>query len=199
MPVYGSDYATYLVIFPETMRRGDSWEFSLYSPTYAGPNAEDGPWTATAVFASGTARINQAATVSGDPNTFEWAVLPTTTATFPSGPASYVIQVTNSGGTLRRTLEEGGVTVIDDIADPGTPVDSQSMLQKQLAAADQCLLDLLNQRTERVSFGGKQYELWNIKDLWTVRNAIYARVAAEEEEESGNMRARCIVPVFINW
>jgi hypothetical protein len=194
MPLYGSDTATYSVIFPETMRRGDSWEFSLYSPTYAGENAENGPWTATAIFASGTVRISQVAIVDG--SMFEWVVLPTDTATFPSGPASYVIQVDN--GTLRRTLEEGGITVVDDISDPATPVDSQSVLQKQLAAADQCLLDLLNQRTERVSFGGKQYELWNIKDLWTVRNGIYARVAAEEEEEGGNMRARAIVPTFIN-
>jgi hypothetical protein len=176
------------------MRRGDSWEFSLYSSKYAGPDAADGPWTATTVFASGTSRLSSVATVAGD--TFKWVILPIDTLTMPPGPASYAITVDN--GTLRRTLDQGAVTVVDDIANPDWVVDPNSPLEKELAAADACLLALLSQRTSMVSFGGKQYQLWNIKDLWAVRNGIYARVAAEREARSGNTRARCIVPVFIN-
>jgi hypothetical protein len=198
MLYYGSSIASYSVIFPPTMRCGDSWEFSLYSPDYTSPQAEGGPWNpATAIFASGIAQISSVATIDG--TTFEWVVPPTDTKTFPTGPASYVIQVDNGAGGLRRTLEQGAIQVVADISvGGGVPIDAQTVLQKQLAAADQCLLDLLGQRTSMVSFGGKQYQLWNIKDLWTVRNALFARVAAEEEENSGNMRARIIVPTFIN-
>lgn len=182
------------VIFPEQLRRGDSWEFNLFSPDYAGENAENGPWTGTAIFANGTEEINQVATI--DDQTFYWVILPADTEQMSPGPAQYVIQVTNA--TLRRTLQSGSVQIVDDISDPTNPVQTQTMLQQQLAAADQCLLDLLGQRVAATSFGGKTYTLLNIKDLWAIRNGIAQRAAAEAEEAAGNTRHRCIVPMFIN-
>jgi hypothetical protein len=182
------------VIFPETMVRGDSWSFELFSNQYAGEDAAGGPWTATTVFATGTIRVSAVATVQGD--VFYWLVPGSDTSQLPPGPASYTIQVSN--GTDRFTLDTGAITVADDLNNPDLIVDPNSMLQKQLEAADACLLALLSQRTQMVSFGGKQYSLWSIRDLWAVRNGIYARVMAEREEAAGNTRARVIVPMFIN-
>lgn len=174
------------------MIRGDSWSFSLTSERY-GSGASDGPWLATATFASGMVRVESDAVV--ETNLFKWDILPEETLTLPPGPASYVVQVRN--GTLRRTLESGAITVAEDITLPGN-IDPSSPLEKELAAADACLLSLLSQRTSMVSFGGKQYQLWNIKDLWAVRNGIYSRAMAEREKIAGNMRARLILPVFLN-
>jgi hypothetical protein len=105
-----------------------------------------------------------------------------------------MVQVDN--GTLRRTLDQGAVTLVADISDPGAPVNPSSILEQQLALIDNLLTQLLSQRTSMVSFGGKQYQLWDIAKLWEVRNGIYARVLAERERNSGNMRARLIVPYF---
>jgi hypothetical protein len=194
MPViYGREAVSTGIMFPPSMIRGDSWSFSLVSERY-GSGATDGPWTATATFASGLVRLEADAVL--ETNRFKWDILPEQTLTLFPGPASYVVQVTN--GTLRRTLESGVVTVSEDITIPGAVIDPNSALEKELAAADACLLALLSQRTSMVSFGGKQYQLWNIKDLWAVRNGIYSRAMAERERTAGNMRARIIMPVFLN-
>ena len=193
MPViYGRSAVSSSIIFPPTMIRGDSWSFSLVSSRY-GPGATDGLWEATITFASGTERLESTAVADG--NRFKWDILPEDTLTLPAGPASYVVQFNN--GTLRRTLESGAVTVSEDITLPG-PIDPTSPLEKELAAADACLLQLLSQRTQMVSFGGKQYQLWNIKDLWAVRNGLYSRVVSERKAAAGNMRSRLILPVFLN-
>jgi hypothetical protein len=189
-----STVAPSTIIFPPEMVRGDCWSFELYAPKYAGDDAEGAPWTASSVFATGTVRVSTTATVQGD--TFYWLVPSTETAKLPPGPASYVVQVTNA--TCRYTIDSGAISVADDINNPALVVDPNSMLEKQLAAADACLLALLGQRTQMVSFAGKQYSLWNVKDLWTVRNGIYSRVMAEREAAAGNMRARIICPVFTN-
>src|SRR5262249_22527161 len=125
-----------------------------------------------------------------------WAIPGSATAQLPPGPAQYTVQVTNA--TDRYTIDTGAITVADDINNPSLVVDPNSVLEKELAAADDCLLKLLSQRTQMVSFGGKSYTLWSIKDLWAVRNGIYSRVIAEREAAAGNMRARVIVPVFVN-
>lgn len=188
--ILNSGYPTSLnVIFPSPLIAGDTWTITAPLGRYTDPG-----WTATLTFAAGSSKISANATT--DASNWIFTVPATDTAKAPTGTNQYSIMVANSVTGEVYTLQIGGVTVI---ANPtsATWVNTESMLTKQLAAADQTLLDLLSQRTSMVSFGGKQYYMWNIADLWKVRNELAARVAAENEQLLGNRRSNRIIPWFV--
>ena len=97
----------------------------------------------------------------------------------------------------RTTVQTGGIPVI---ANPATDqwVKTESFLQKAIREIEQLILDLLNQRVSMVSFGGKQYYLWDVEKLWRMRNELVARAAAEDAAMIGNRRANVILPLFVN-
>jgi hypothetical protein len=192
---WGIPNQTGVFIMPDTLRCGDSWSFG-YPTDYAASGAADGPWNATMYFAVNTDRLTAAGTSDGRQFNFLFAAADT--KTFPPGPAQFAIVVDNLPGLLQQTVDQGPVLVQPDLTDPNSVIDPTTPLEKELAAVDQCLLELLGQKTSMVSFGGKQYYFWNIKDLWAIRNGIYARVMDERQARAGNMRSRLIVPTFVN-
>jgi hypothetical protein len=49
-----------------------------------------------------------------------------------------------------------------------------------------------------VSFGGKQYYLWDVDKLWKLRLELVARAAQEDAALLGNKRSNIILPLFVN-
>ena len=156
------------------------------------------PWdqtcTGTVSFASGTNKLTADATVSG--NQFVWLIPGTDTAKLPGGPYSYQLSVTTQLGN-RYTVDTGAVTVATDISAPGTNVDSQTTLQKHLAACDKTLLALLSKQTQAAMFAGQSYTLHNIKELWEVRSDLASKVADEEDALRGNLRQNQFITRFV--
>jgi hypothetical protein len=170
------------VLFPPYLVAGDSWTFQLPAGNYG-----DGSWTATATFANATQNISQPAVLSGD--YFQWTVPGSATEAILPGPLAYSIYVSDQ--VNRYTLQVGAVNVITDISQ-SAPINTLSMLQ----ACQQTLLKILNKQVSMITFGGKQYSLHNIKDLWAVQQSLFARVAQEQERLSGNRRNRMIAIRF---
>ena len=177
------------IIMPPNLNIGDSWAFNMSAGEYSTPE-----WSATMTFASGAQRLAQVATLSQ--NIYYWLFASTDTEQMPAGTLAYTIAVNDSISLEKYTVQKGTVQAIADISDPDTNVPTQTMLQQQLAACDATLLNLLSQRTEKVEFGGKSYQLWNVKDLWAIRNDLYSRVQDEAASLSGNTRGKIIIPVF---
>jgi hypothetical protein len=175
------------LILPSYLVAGDTWTFSLSR----GPNT-DGE-TATMTFGAGTVTFNQAAVADDQAFTFTF---PGTVTGVAPGPYRYSIAVTDPAGN-RNTVQTGGIPVI---ANPATDqwVKTESFLQKAIREIEQLILDLLNQRVSMVSFGGKQYYLWDVEKLWRMRNELVARAAAEDAAMLGNRRANVILPLFVN-
>ena len=176
------------VVMPANLNIGDSWAFDLSAGDYS-----DGSWTATMTFASGAARLTQDATLEG--GVFYWLFTSAETATMPAGTLAYTIMMSRT--PERYTTQEGMIQALPDITQPGN-VPTQTMLQQQLAACDQVLLQLLSSRTQEVTFAGKAYRLWDIDKLWQVRKDLASNVANEQAMLSGNSRHRIIIPVFKN-
>lgn len=179
------------IIFPDKLTIGDTWCFELAAGNYGAD-----PWTGVITFASGPTSIANTATLQN--GIFYWVIPPTDTQKLPAGALAYSVVVSNPDTTERYTLQGGICQAQPNLSDSSTPVPTQTMLQQQLAACDATLLQLLSQRTEEVTFGGKAYRLWDIAKLWAVRNDLYQRVQDELGSMSGNSRGRIIIPVFKN-
>jgi len=175
------------VIFPDNLNVGDSWAFEMNAGEY-----NDGTWTATMTFASGSWRLAQAATLSQ--GLFYWLFASSDTLSAPVGTLAYSIRVDKA--PERYTLQEGLIATVPNLADPSAVIATQTIKQQQLAALDQTLLSLLSQRTEEVTFAGKAYRLWDVSKLWQVRKDLAAEVSAEQDAMSGNKRHQLIIPVF---
>lgn len=176
------------VVFPEKLVIGDSWHLRLVSERYGGEPA-DGPWTASLSFAADVSKLTVDATQVEA--VFEWEILPDDTQTLHPGPYQYVVQVSN--GTLRRTIEQGGIHLEADIT-TSSPVKAESIKEKQLEAVDKTLLRLLNQETSSTEFAGKTYHLWDVEALQRVRNHIYREVMDERRKKAGQNRYNLIIP-----
>lgn len=176
------------IIFPSQLISGDLWALNLDSGAYSAG------YSASITFASGSIKITSAAVFTN--NQFIWAVPGTQTSTLMPGTVAYAVSVSD-GSNNRLTIESGSVSVIADISAIGA-VQTQSILQQQLAAIDATFLALVSQETSMVTFAGKTYTLWNLVELQKVRNDIAARVADEADRLRGNNRARRIVPYFVS-
>jgi hypothetical protein len=177
------------VVMPSNLNIGDSWAFDLSAGDY-----NDGSWTATMTFASGAARLAQDATLTN--TVFYWLFTSAETATMPAGTLAYTIMM--SRAPERYTTQEGMIQALPDITQEGAIVPTQTVLQQDLTLVDALIQQLLSSRTQRVMFAGKEYELWQIKDLWAIRNDIAMRAQAEAAALAGNSRHRIIIPVFKN-
>lgn len=178
------------LILPSYLVAGDTWVFKLA----CGPYNPAGGNIASMTFAAGTISFTSQGT-SDDGNYFTFTFDGTKTAVAP-GPYRYTVLVTDPGGN-RTTIQTGGVPVLADPAS-ATWTKTQTFLQKAIAEVEQLILDLLNQKVSMVSFGGKQYYLWDVEKLWQLRNQFLARAAAEDAALLGNQRANIILPLFVN-
>jgi hypothetical protein len=176
------------VVLPDYLVAGDTWTIEMPFAQYAG-------WGATLEIGSGSVSLTTQASVAD--NNFVFVVPATETAQLAPGPYRYAIFVTSTDTPpLRQTLQAGGVPVI---ADPASTAwaKTDTFYTTALKGIDQCILDLLNQRTSAVSFGGKQYYFWDLEKLWTMRNELWARAQAEQATLLGNKRANLILPMFV--
>jgi hypothetical protein len=176
------------VILPNYLVAGDDWLIPVLRGPYTDPI-----WTASMRLAAGASSIESVATT--DPDNFNFSFASADTAKLPPNIYQYSISV--SDGTSRQTLQMGGVPVLANPASE-TWVKTETFLRKALRECEQCILDLLNQRTSAVSFGGKQYYFWDVDKLWKLRNELLAKAIAEEQQLLGNARSRLIIPMFVN-
>ncbi len=177
------------IIFPDTgLIAGTNWQFKVQNFDYG-----DGTWAGQIVFAATTARLVAPASVDG--NIFSWDIAGADTARLL--PQPYQFQVSVTKGTDKFVLQTGGVKVVVDIGNANW-VGTETILQKDLAACDKTLLALLSQKVQMVTFGTKQYTLWDVAKLWQVRNEIYQRVQDERAKLIGNRRSNRIIPWFRN-
>jgi hypothetical protein len=179
------------IVFPPTLSIGDTWAFDMAAGDYSDP-----VWIATMTFGSGAIRVVSDATLQQAQ--FYWLIPASDTATLPVGSVAYTIVVTNASTSERYTLQYGLVTTIPNLADPGTPIGTQTTQQQQLAACDATLLQLLSQRTSSVVFGQKAYTLWDVAKLWEVRRQLAQAVNDEATALDANSRHQIIIPVFKN-
>jgi hypothetical protein len=188
------NFPSFDIIFDGPVIVGDNFKFRGPMLKY-GIDSEGGPWTATITFAAGTSKLTATAT-NGD-DYFWWDVPAAETEELIPGPYLFVVHVTSADTTQRYTLQKGSVVITEDIT-TATTVNSQSMLVQLLAACDATLLALLQQKVTMFAFAGKQYTLHNIKELYAVRENLWARVQDEKDELEGDLRSRKIIAVFTN-
>lgn len=176
------------LILPSYLVAGDTWEFTLSRGPYTGTD-----YTASMQFAAGPSSFVTEGV--GDENYFTFTFDSAQTQV-PPGPYRYTMFVTDADGN-RTTVQTGGVPVLADPAS-ATWTKTESFLRKAIREVEALILDLLNQKVSMVSFGGKQYYLWDVEKLWNLRNQFVARAAQEEAAMLGNRRANVILPLFVN-
>ena len=176
------------VILPNVLVAGDTWVFTLNRGPYTDPAD-----SASMIVGAGTVTFETDG--AGDQNNFTFTFDPSQT-NVPPGPYRYSIFVTDASGN-RQTIQTGGVPVI---ANPqsDTWVKTETFLQRAIRQCEDAILDLLNQRVSMVSFGGKQYYLWDVDKLWKLRLELVARAAQEDAALLGNKRSNIILPLFVN-
>jgi hypothetical protein len=177
------------IIFPEPLVAGDSWAFEMQMQS-----PWDETYSATLSFAAYTNKLTANAWL--DDQVFRWLIPGTETGKLPGSPYSYQLSVTDPLGN-RYTIDTGAVTVVADISAAGTNVDSQTMLQKQLAKCDETLLVILGKQTQIARFQGQEYTLHNVKELWEVRVDLASRVADEQDALRGSLRGRQFITRFV--
>jgi len=180
------------VIFPDPMIAGDTWEFSM-------PTAQWSPgYIAVITFAAGVTKLQ--ATATEDAEYFRWTIPGSQTAplaTTIATPYLYTVTVTDSGAN-RYTIDSGSVTVAPDIS--VTPIqENRTNLQQMLAAIDNVIIQLCNQKTSEVQFQGQMYKFQDLSKLFSLRESIAARVQDEQDQLRGAARYRQCVATFIEY
>lgn len=176
------------LILPNQLVAGDNIVLSVDAGNYG-----DSTYTATFTLAAGTTKLTAAGTlVQGR---FTWNIPGTDTSTLIPGPYLYSVSVSN--GTVRYTIRRGGVSVVGDISNTAI-VASSSILRQQLDAVDKNILILLSQQATVVTYAGKSYQFQDVQKLYDIRNNLRQMVQDEQDEQSGDTRARKILVSFVN-
>jgi hypothetical protein len=171
---------------------GDTWSFSVTNC----PNYPPG-YTFTAVFAADQTTVTATGTLDG--TGIKFTLTPAQTSSLPLGPVKIAIQVFDTANPPNRyTIKAGAVKVFQDISVSGEIVQAESVLSQQLRLCNDTLTAVLSNEVSVAQFGGQQYTMHNINDLYKVRNSLQSQVDLEDEENLGNRRSRIIKPRFVS-
>jgi len=155
---------------PEELVAGDTWQWTRSLADYPA-----GTWTGVYYFKNAIANFSASATQSG--TDFAVTVAAATTASKVAGTYRWLLSVTSGG--VRKTVEEGWVTIEPDPAAAGN-ADFRTPARVMLENIEAYLVDPTNLTAASFALAGRSLSRWSRADLLVERDKLLAEVRAED-------------------
>lgn len=169
---------------PVELRAGDTWKWLSAFGDYP---AGDG-WQLATTFI-GAQKLEVTATASND--AFLSIAASTDTSALTAGTYRWVSRVSKDGESY--TVDSGTLEVLPDLAAENAGYDGRTNAEKQLAAAETALTNLLSKSHMTVNFGDQSFTLVDIEKLYRIRDHLRQQVATEKARANGKGGRRVLV------